>query len=141
MVIWEGAECGILNNNNNNEWLWNNPNGRCTDFTQVPNLQSKLWKKQNTHLTGTAIHYPQVLSKFFSNIKIHAEILEGSECVDFHGSCLRVMDDLFSGLQHTHDLPQSNINIWEKRGKDFVSHTYGGIFSTSDTAGGVNTHL
>lgn len=70
-----------------------------------------IWKNQNTYLTHTAIHWPKVLSKFFSNSEIHVEVLEGGECADFHGSCGRVMGDLFSGLQQTDDLPQSKINI------------------------------
>lgn len=70
-----------------------------------------LRKNNNTHLTGTAVHWSQVFGKLFPDSEIHVEVLEGGECADLHGSCGWVVGDLFGGLQQAHNLPQSKINI------------------------------
>lgn len=68
-------------------------------------------KQKHTHLTGSTIHWPKVFSKLLADSEIHVEVFEGGESADLHGPCGWIMPDLFGGLQQTHNLPQSKINI------------------------------
>ena len=69
----------------------------------------------HTHLTGSTIHWTQVFGKLFSDSEIHVEVFESGESADPHGPCGWIMLDLFGGLQQTHNLPESKINIWQKK--------------------------
>lgn len=68
-------------------------------------------KEAKTHLTGSAVHWAQVFSKLFPDGEIHVKVLKSGEGADPHGSCARVVGDLFGGPQQTHNLPQSKIYI------------------------------
>lgn len=75
-------------------------------------VSTHIQKHTNTHLAGSTIHRLQIFGELFPDVEIHVEVLEGGYGADLHGSCGRVVGDVFGGLQQTHNLPQSKINIW-----------------------------
>lgn len=77
-------------------------------FTQVHTGHSPY---SETHLAGAAVHWPQILGELFSDDEVHVEVPECGEGADLHGARVRVVGDLFGGLQQAHDLPQGKIDV------------------------------